>query len=79
MTDRVFQVWGNVTGNALIVSDAHDVDEKRPNAVMFPISVLYDEKTQEKRAQDYANYLNKLNEAAKVAYEQIHLVDVLKR
>jgi len=79
MSNRVFKVWNNHRGDWLIVSDARSVEDDRPNAVIFPISDLYDKDTQAKRAHDYANYLNKLNEAAKVAYDQIHLVDVLKR
>jgi hypothetical protein len=46
---------------------------------VFPFGDLYDKETQTRRAHDYATYLNKLNEAAKIAYEQIHLVDVIKR
>jgi hypothetical protein len=50
-----------------------------PAAAIFPISQRYDEDLQEKRAEDYSKYVNKLDEAAKIAYDQIHLVDVLKR
>ncbi len=57
-----------------------DVDlSKLPIAVAFPVSEKYDVELQEKRAKDYATYLNKLDEAAKIAYDQIHLVDILKR
>lgn len=77
MSDRVFKVF-ITKGGDLVVSDDKD-SEQRPQAVIFPVSMLYDKETQTKRARDYANYLNKLNEAAKVAYDQIHLVDVLKR
>ena len=52
---------------------------KIPDAVIFPVNDRYDEELQKKRAFDYANYLNKLDEAAKVAYDQIHLIDVLTR
>jgi hypothetical protein len=50
-----------------------------PLAVTFPVSEKYDVELQKKRASDYADYLNKLDEAAKIAYDQIHLVDILKR
>ena len=79
MTDRVFKVWINNRGDWIVVSDARDVSEGRPHAAVFPFGDLYDRETQTHRALDYAKYLNKLNEAAKVAYDQIHLVDVLKR
>ena len=52
---------------------------KLPIAGIFPVSERYDVDLQAKRAEDYANYLNKLDEAAKIAYDQIHLVDILKR
>lgn len=50
-----------------------------PYAATFPVNQKYDEELQWNRAEDYANYLNKLDEAAKIAYDQIHLVDILKR
>ena len=57
-----------------------DIDlSKLAIAVAFPVSEKYDVELQEKRAKDYATYLNKLDEAAKIAYDQIHLVDILKR
>lgn len=63
------------------VSDAHDDDEidSRPIAAEFPISQLFDTDIQEERAEKYADYLNKLEEAARVANEQTHLVDILSR
>jgi hypothetical protein len=79
MTDRVFKVWYSNDRTWIVVSDARDVTEGRPHAAVFPISDLYDKEIQTRRAHDYATYLNKLNEAAKIAYEQIHLVDVIKR
>jgi hypothetical protein len=79
VTDRVFKVWNNRRGDWIVVSDARDVNEGRPHAAVFPFGDLYDRETQTRRAHGYADYLNKLNEAAKVAYDQIHLVDVLKR
>jgi hypothetical protein len=60
------------------VSDTKKLSEV-PAAVTFSVSQKYDVELQKKRAEDYATYLNKLDEAAKVAYDQIHLVDILKR
>ena len=72
MTERIFQVWNNQDRTRFVVTDKFTADENRPAAALFTVSVLYDENLQSKRAHEYANYLNKLNEAAKVAYEQIH-------
>lgn len=78
--DRTFDVWNTIDKTRFVVTDKYDADdEDRPNAVIFPVSELYDEATQAKRAQEYAKYLNKIEEAAKAAYEQIHLADILKR
>lgn len=65
---------------AYFVTDAHDKNElgSRPEAVKFPISVLYDDDLQSRRVQDYCDYLNKLADAAKEAYEQNQLVNILK-
>jgi hypothetical protein len=86
MAQRTWKVAQNTSGqtkkiNYYFVSDAHDDDEldERPKAAMFPISQLFDDELQEARAHKYAEYLNKLNEAARVAQEQTHLVDILSR
>lgn len=87
MAKREFSVWisrrpsdKKITrfwvGDAII--DTKEVDE-RPSAAEFPVSVLYDEETQRENALRYAEYLNKLAEASRVAHEQIHLVDILSR
>ena len=60
-------------------NDPEVIINQLPIAVAFPVSEKYDVELQEKRAKDYATYLNKLDEAAKIAYDQIHLVDILKR
>lgn len=44
----------------------------------FPISARHDEDEQARRAQDYANYMNKLAEAAEQAYEHNKLINILK-
>lgn len=51
----------------------------RPHAAEFPISVMYDQDLQEKRAEAFCDFMNKLEEAKKVAYDQVHLVDMLSR
>lgn len=62
------------------VTDAKTEDELqvRPKAAVFPISELYDEEQQTRRAKDYCAYLNKLAEAAEEAYEQNKLINILK-
>ena len=80
---RTFKVGSSSLKNkktSYFVTDAYDETELdiRPKAVEFPISVLFDEKMQEKRADDYANYLNKLVEATTQAYEQNQLINILK-
>lgn len=84
--DRRFTVWimGNKNNvDSFHVSDVRNKDEanidKRPSAAIFPVSMLYDEDLQSTRATKFAEYLNSLLDAAKVAEEQIHLVDILKR
>ena len=87
---RVFHSWDERLGgssknpNWVIIKyctgkESSTESTKIPEVVQFPVSQKYDLELQEKRAIDYATYLNKLDEAAKVAYDQIHLVDVLKR
>lgn len=53
--------------------------EEYPRAAEFPVSPSFNNELQQQRAIDYAKYLNKVEEAAQTAYEQIHLVDVLTR
>lgn len=63
------------------VTDAQTKEEidVRPTAATFPVSGRFDEEIQKARADQFAEYLNKLDEAARVAHEQIHLVDILSR
>lgn len=62
------------------VTDADSDDiSSRPVAAEFPVSEAYTREIQEERAVAFADYMNKLEEAKKVAYEQVHLVDVLSR
>ena len=63
------------------VTDAETKEEidDRPVGAKFPISDKFDQETQAARADQFAEYLNKLDEAARVAHAQIHLVDILSR
>jgi len=63
------------------VTDAYDNTDirVRPHAAEFPISQVFDEDTQWQRAERFAEYMNKLDEAARVASEQIHLLDILRK
>ena len=63
------------------VTDANSEIElsERPSAAIFPVSAAYEKFTQLEHADKFCDYLNKLEEAAEVAYSQIHLVDILSR
>lgn len=67
---------------AYFVTDCFDDAElqlgRRPEVVRFPISQLHDAHAQKLRAEKYAEYLNRINEATQKAYEQTLLVDILK-
>lgn len=82
---RTFKVGRetNTKNNKLLsyfITDAINNDEidSRPKAAEFPISQLFDQDTQERRADDYCKYMNLLATAAKEAYEQNQLINVLK-
>lgn len=85
MAVRTYKVGHSMNKDKVItayfVTDAHDEKEldARPKAAEFPICQMYDDELQHERADKYAEYLNKLAEAARVASEQIHLVDILSR
>lgn len=82
-TWKVGNSTNNRTGKLIefFVTDANDGSELdgRPKAAIFPISEKFDSDLQEERAEKYAEYLNKLDEAARVAREQTHLIDILSR
>jgi hypothetical protein len=65
---------------AYFVTDAHNNKEidLRPQLISFPVSVLYPEQDQEQRAQEYADYMNKIVCATMQAYENNNLMDILK-
>ena len=49
-----------------------------PSVAIFPVTPRYDNEAQMKRAEDYCEYMNKLVEAEKIAYDQNQLVNILK-
>ena len=63
------------------VTDAIGQDEldTRPVVAEFPISELYDEETQLRHARLFRDFMNKIEEAKQVAYEQTMLMDILKK
>lgn len=63
---------------AFIVSDDRSTVDNRPTLVSFPVSILYPADMQKQRAQAYAKFMNKINEATVTAYEQNSLIDILK-
>lgn len=69
---------GKIT--AFFVTDAHSDDEldDRPTLMSFPVSILYPEEDQKQRAEEYAEYMNKIVCATMQAYENNNLLDILK-
>lgn len=65
----------------LFVTDAIGKDDldTRPVVAEFPISELYDEETQLRHARLFRDFMNKIEEAKQVAYEQTMLMDILKK
>lgn len=86
MSKRIFKVAHskNATTDEYLrfyVTDANDTNEikHRPIVAEFPVSQTYDADIQEERAERFAEYMNKLAEAARQAQEQTHLIDILSR
>ena len=65
----------------VFVTDAIGQDDldSRPVVAEFPISELYDEETQLRHARLFRDFMNKIEEAKQVAYEQTMLMDILKK
>jgi len=74
-----FTVWETTNGYNELVSYSVKKTHSCPSAIEFPVSAAHDEDTQYRRAKDYCKYLNKLEEAAEIAYQQNQLVDILGR
>ena len=68
--------------NGFFVTDCFDDAElqlgRRPHVATFPVSGLYDVYEQKQRAEQYADYMNRINDAKQKAYEQTLLVDIIK-
>ena len=85
MNVRKFVIGHTSKGDDIVawfVTDCFDNEElengNRPSVVEFPVSQLYDSHEQQQRAQQYADFLNKIQEATQKAYEQTMLLDILK-
>lgn len=93
MAERTYKV-GNASSrdkrtnevfvDSYFVTDAHNEAElngpcARPKVAEFPISQMYDKETQMERAERFAEFMNKLADAARIAKEQTHLIDILSR
>lgn len=65
----------------LFVTDAEGMEEltTRPHVAEFPVSERYDEGEQEKHAQMFADFMNKIQEAKQQVYEQNMLMDILNK
>ena len=59
-------------------ADTNDELDTRAIAAEFPISQKFDQELQEARANAYADYMNKIEEATKQAYANNQLIDILK-
>lgn len=86
MIDRVFVVGHSTKKDRIIeyfVTDCHTDEElhngERPHIAVFPVSQLYDSASQLHKAQVYSDYMNRINEATKKAYEQTMILDIMKQ
>jgi isochorismate synthase EntC len=52
---------------------------RRPAVAEFPVSVLYDARQQKQNAEQYAEYMNRLEQARQQVYEQNLLIDLIKQ
>jgi len=84
---RKFNVWSvrrpsdpGMPISEFFVDDVLDTEpnSSRPPVATFKVSVLYPADIQERRAFDYAKYMNLLVYAAETAYQQNQLVNILK-
>lgn len=83
---RIYKVGHTVDGDTkkysrFFITDANDEDEldSREMVATFPVGGRYDEDTQRHHARVFADYMNKLEEAKRVAYEQTMIMDILKK
>lgn len=82
---RRYNVWETKNGHGELllyfVTDRVNKDEDEEGyrtVAEFPISPRHDKDEQARRAEDYAEYMNKLLEAAEQAYEHNKLINILK-
>lgn len=80
---RTWKVAHNKINDKIVkyfITDAEDNDEldDRPCVAEFPVSQKFDKEVQQDRAHAYADYMNKIAEATKQAYENNQLIDILK-
>jgi hypothetical protein len=84
MVNRVYSVYTSSRNDKIfkfVVSDALTLDEANdghPDIAEFLVSKRYTEDEQRARALTYANYMNKIVEATRTAYEQNQLIDLIK-
>jgi hypothetical protein len=83
---REFKVCETTSGTTkkrtrFFVTDAIGQDEINTRSVVaeFPISELYDEATQLRHARLFRGFMDKIEEAKHVAYEQTMLMDIMKK
>ena len=79
---QTYSIWGRIYGSNKTY-DTFEVAQSSKNKpcqpiAIFPVNDRYSLETQKKRAQDYCDYMNKLVEAEKIAYEQNQLANILK-
>lgn len=67
-----------ITAYLVIKADTIEHAKKIPHEVLFNVNPT-NQDIQSRRAKEYCEYLNKIEEAITQAYEQNKLVDILKR
>lgn len=83
MIVRKYRVWtySNQQSKKItkcVIDDALDEDETRPTVAEFIVSEAYPIDVQRGRANDYVEYMNRIVEATKNAYDENLLADKLK-
>lgn len=69
---------GEITGFFVTDANTNKEIDLRPQLMSLPVSLLYPEDDQRHRAEEYADYMNKIVDATHQAYENNKLLDVLK-
>lgn len=76
---RKFSVWSSKDKQRYFVSDRDETNPARAAVAEFSVSQLYDQVDQRRRAYEYADYMNKITEAAQAAIDQTKLIEILKK